>query len=230
MDINWEKLEIEESDLVTYTAIFGKYDELKNIETNPKNMKLVCFTDGKIRHPGNWQIIYVQNHPFKNARIAAKFFKLKPHIFFPKIEKSIGIDGSIKIFNDDFFNYARNHLLSSNFSVCRHPGNSNIKQEAAASQEMSKYRNLSLQKQVDFYKYLGFPDDLGLWAGGLIFRNHNEPKIVEFMDSWWDENLVWGYQDQISLPFIAWKKNLTPKTIDLNIWKNEFFEWVAHKK
>lgn len=39
------------------------------------------------------------------------------------------------------------------------------------------YSNYNFQEQLNFYSMLGFKDQIWLWEGGVIARNHSDSKI-----------------------------------------------------
>jgi hypothetical protein len=47
-------------------------------------------------------------------------------------------------------------------------------------------------------------------------------------EAWWRENNTWSYQDQLSLPHLLRQMNLTVDTVSENLWRNDWFDWVAH--
>jgi hypothetical protein len=45
---------------------------------------------------------------------------------------------------------------------------------------------------------------------------------------WWQENLRWSLQDQISLPVVLRRLRQSCDTIEGNLWSNNLVEWVDH--
>src|ERR1039458_2191274 len=43
---------------------------------------------------------------------------------------------------------------------------------------------------------------------GIILRKHSDHKVITLMESWWEEYCNGGRRDQLSLPYLIWKKNI----------------------
>ena len=118
----------------------------------------------------------------------------------------------------------KNALKGYDVALFRHPERDNIDDEAQVSLTMLKYVGLPLLEQVENYRTRGLPNDAGLWAGGVIVRQHG-PNRVCFEDDWWHENVTWSFQDQLSLPYVLWKHNVHPGVISGSVYKTAFHTW-----
>ena len=82
--------------VIIYTAIFGGYDELVEPDYIPEDCDFVCFTDSTHFKSDVWDIRVVKPYyeePVRNSR----YYKTKPHVFFPDYEISLWIDGTINV-------------------------------------------------------------------------------------------------------------------------------------
>ncbi len=85
--------------VIIYTAIFGGYDELVEPDYIPEDCDFVCFTDSTHFKSDVWDIRVVKPYyeePVRNSR----YYKTKPHVFFPDYEISLWIDGTINVKNN----------------------------------------------------------------------------------------------------------------------------------
>jgi hypothetical protein len=216
------------SNYVVYTSIFGDYDQLKSIDIDSHDIEFFCFTDSDIEPVTPWKIIKVKPY-FKHPRMDAKYYKLHPHEIFPNATHSLWIDASLQIQDINFFSFIKSNFSEANMALIPHPDRDNILDEAKVSIKMPKYLNLPIIEQVNHYKNLGFKDNNGLWACTIIWRQHNNSSVIKIMKQWWAENLIWSYQDQISLPFLLWRNSCEINKIDINLWKNKYFDWHHHR-
>lgn len=212
---------------VIYTTIFGDYDTLK---PQPDiDVDYVCFTDNPNLTSEQWQIRYEPVFQHLHPRMRAKYFKL----ICPFEGLSLFIDGSIQIVNPNILNTLSSYLKSG-FACYVHPsGRKCLSTEVLASLGMEKYKGLPLAQQAKYYFDQGMPKDYGLWACGLILR---DGKYTDFGEKWFMENLLWSYQDQISLPYVSWKESFKIDDIRLDQYAcfnqpgTELFKILAHER
>ena len=161
--------------------------------------------------------------------MSSKYFKIKPqNIHFLKdYDYFIWIDGSIFLQKDFITNILKIIHENENYDVIhfKHSSRNNIKDEYLFSMKMNKYKNINLQKQYDDYTKEGFPDNVGLYENTIIIRK-NKSKINNVFDEWFKENMKYGFQDQISLPFIYWKFKITPYLIEENVFNNKLYSYI----
>jgi len=234
----------EDSHIVIYTAIFGAYDKLKQPPVQDISCEFICFTDNKrlLKNPGIWRVIYVKSNSM-HPRMQAKYFKIMNHMVFPEgnissqygyvnanfYDYTIWIDGSISIKSPTF---ARDicSFLTNNWAIFKHPDRNCIFDEVNASIPLKKYEGQPLVEQASFYRAEGHPAHYGLWSCGVIVRlGHPSRELIRFCEAWWNENIRWSYQDQISFPYLLRKHEMTVNTIQKNMWENEWFDWMEHE-
>jgi hypothetical protein len=55
-------------------------------------------------------------------------------------------------------------------------------------------------------------------------------KKIEGLNSiWFNENVRWTYQDQLSFPVALKLSGAMAVLMSGNLWKNDFFDHIAHK-
>ena len=121
--------------IVVYTAIFGNYDKLKKINYLEEIFDYVCFTDQNIKD-STWKIIKVDSQKY-NKVLLARIFKFNPHIIFGSFEKSIFIDGSIKI-NSYLTEFINNYAHNSKIALFKHPTRNCVYKEITACKILKK--------------------------------------------------------------------------------------------
>lgn len=212
---------------VVYTAIFGDYDELKDVlgDSN-KNVKYVCFTDNPHIKSKKWEIRYVPK--FAEAWQMVKLYKILPHRYFPEYDTSLWIDASFLIKRDlsklvvEFQRNASIMFIPHYDRICAY-------EEAAACLCSGLDEKTKILNQICAYRKEGFPENYGLPCGGFIARNHNDENVIKAMDMWYEEICKYSKRDQISLPYVLWKSNLRYDFCNLYYEKNDWFENGRHK-
>lgn len=216
-----------------YTSICGGYDDLKAQPEQSIPCDFVCFTDEPERLAGTpWRVAPVQASPGSSARLSAKAAKVLPHsVLGDRYDVSIWIDGSIQILRSSFAETLVASTRETGFAALRHPDRTCVYDELRAAQSgpaAHKYRGQPVQEQVEAYRAAGYPDAFGLLAGGVIARDMRNPTAREISERWWVEINTWSLQDQLSLPFVLWSLGARATVLELDLWRNPFFEVWPH--
>lgn len=214
------KEDIADSELVVYTAFTGDYDSLKEPDVIDDNTRYVCFTQNPDLKSDTWEIIQMEDSTLDDNRIA-KQYKVFPNKYFPDYEYSFWIDGSFKLvgsIREYILKYANSPMLNA-----VHPERDCIFDEANSSIQFPRYSNYSILNQVDTYRKEGMPRNYGLPALGAIFRQHNNPSVIDLMNDWWEEIIRHTNQDQISFAYVAWKNDFHPSVSPCYYWDNKYW-------
>lgn len=201
--------------IAVYTCITGNYD--KPIEPIFRSDKIDYFivTDMQISADSAWRKIDINDikevQSFDNTR-KARFAKTHPHLFFKDYEYSIWVDSNFKVVGNlsKFISCVGEQVpFASNW----HPQRNCIFAECEVCVARGKDDPSTLRKQVDFYKKEGMPAGFGLIETNMIVRKHNDVLCKELMENWWDEMTRWSKRDQLSLPYVIWKKGLSMESL-----------------
>jgi alkaline ceramidase TOD1/glycosyltransferase MUCI70-like protein len=230
---------------VVYSAIFGNYDVLKQPLPQDEPCDFICFTDSEMpSRVGAWRVIRVKPDPVVHPRMQAKYFKLLSHKVFPRgrlaaryapfsvrrrADLSIWIDASLQIKNSAFVRDMREKLGGGNWAMFTHPDRDCIYDEALVSITMPKYEALPILPQVEAYRPV-VPPHGGLYACGVIVRREPLAECLKpVQERWWEENVKWTYQDQLSLPFVLRSiEDCNPVRIFDPLRNNRWFDITPH--
>ncbi len=203
--------------MIYVSAIYGGYDVPKPA---PPGDAVLFTDDHRLDAPG-WEVRVQNPYPHLHPRLRAKAVKCLPHQFHPDLPQTVWVDGSIHMHGDD-------GLEMSPLGFFRHPNRDTVDAEAAVSQQMAKYAGLPVVEQANAYMAAGlFP---GLWASGFHTRDITRPGVVEFFDQWWHENLLWTYQDQISLPWARQCAGVDITDLPYGLYNNPWFRIGTHTR
>lgn len=230
---------------VVYTAIFGGHDTLKQPAPQDESCDFLCFTDNKMpSRVGAWHVIHVKRDRKVHPRLQAKRFKLLSHRIFPhgrlamwyapfsvrqRADLSIWIDASIRIKCSTFVKDMRSKLGDGDWGMFEHPDRDCIYEESLASCTMPKYQTLPILPQVEAYRAV-VPPHGGLYACGIIVRREpSTERVKRACELWWEENVKWTYQDQLSLPFVLRCVGACdPVPFSDSLRKNRWFDISQH--
>lgn len=214
--------------MIVYTAILGKYDELKEPTFISDSIDYVCFTDNREIRSKHWNIKYVSLENETNLPLAVRRFKFFPHKYFPDNEISVWVDGKFAI-QDDLREYIKAYLGESHILFFPHPERNCIYKEGEECIRSGKGNPQDIRMQLDYYKKLGYPAENGLIEGGCIVRRHREQDVQNIMELWWREINKYSQRDQLSIPYLCWKEGFRYDLSDLDINKNKYLQVYAHK-
>jgi hypothetical protein len=221
---------------VIYTCITGNYDNLICHTYINFDFDYICFTDNerllKMPYYGVWSIRPLQYKELDNTR-NNRWHKLHPHILFSDYEESVYIDSNIDIKNDYLFSILElENDCEISLKIPIHSKTNCVYKEC---KRVIKYRR---ENKCDTYKteYLlrkeSFPANYGMTENSIIYRKHNNKIIIEMMDMWWHLIENYSKRDQLTLPYVLWKHNISPYDISLpNARKDKkHFTFYSHKE
>lgn len=211
---------------VVYTVITGNYDKLLTPTYVNDNWDYICFTDNANLKSDFWQIRKIKDLKIDNVR-KNRIYKILPHKYLSKYDYSLYIDGNFRIVGniDEYINKFSN---GNNMLCFIHPERNCIYDEAEACINLKKDSERIITSQMEKYQSEDYPKNHGLIAGGVLFRKHNDPSVINLMNTWWEELKLNSYRDQLSFNYACWKNNFEYDTCNLSIWGNEYFERFPH--
>ncbi len=197
---------------VVYTCITGGYDQVQKHEyVNPK-WDYILFTDdkklikqGSIYH---WQVrknIFNKRDNSRNSR----YEKINPHAVLASYEYSLYIDASYIVKNINVFEII-DRLIKDNILIAipPHYERNCIYDEAEIIKEYRIDYTKLVDKQMAILRKNNYPEQNGLFENCMIFRRHNDLKLIEAEKLWWQMVLDYSRRDQLSAVYAFWKNNI----------------------
>jgi hypothetical protein len=192
--------------LAIYTALVGDKESLNDPlqlvgATASTDLKLdfFCFTDNEKLQSRVWQ-----TRNFKRSLVpqekASRLPKAKPHCFLPGYEYSLYIDNTV------VFKRLPNSadLKGAAFKAFRHPMRTNPVDEADIVVKHGYDNPDIVGEQMRFYAGLRPLQEITtLTAGTVLLRKHNDKRVREFGEIWWEQILLFSKRDQLSLDLSA---------------------------
>jgi hypothetical protein len=215
-------------DVAVLTAIYDGYDTVKPVcpqtyqafgYESGFRVRWILVTDdpGKLveAEPGalsGWEVI-TQPRPHLHPNHAAKYPKFMPELY-TGAPLTVWIDASYRVVSPHFVSEARSY--ADPIAQFVHPWRDCAMEEAAFSRTLAKYDGQPLAGQATHYRALGLPPHWGLWATGVIIRDHHAPasrQLGDFGSHWLSEVEAWTWQDQVSEPYILKRFGLRPTAL-----------------
>ena len=212
------------------TAIYGAYDDLKLPVPQTVDAEWICVTDNPDVRVGPWRIVHEENrgvHP----RLAAKVPKCLPQAYTTS-DITVWVDGSCVFKQPNTLARLIESLQGGPIAQFDHPDRKCIYAEGEYSAFLPKYIETDIGRQLVHYRVNGHPQDWGLWATGVIVRDHAAMEGGECLDAfgyrWLAEQVRWSIQDQVSEAPALRSFGLRPTSIPGNLWNNDLVGWGGH--
>lgn len=196
-----ERLELArvKKKVVVYTCITGGYDRLLPPEYLDLDVDYICYTDSDCETYGIWELRELPWADYDNTR-SARFVKMNPHLLLKDYDYAIWIDSNILL------RCPSENLIESvganPLATFKHPLRDCVYDEAEACIAAGKDEHDVVSQQVKSYENMGFERGAGLYETNVICHNLKSPKHSKLMDTWWKELNQWSKRDQLSLPYV----------------------------
>lgn len=213
---------------VIYTAVYGNSTLREPVVTLP-GFDYVCFTDNPALRSDVYRTIHLPfTHP---PRLAAKAPKMLPHIYLAPYHASLWVDNSIECMTPQLADFLLEHQHVP-FALFATPDRTTVAAEVAFCIEHKKADWERLEHQEAAYRAHGFPDTVGLYKGGFLWRQHHHGRLTRLNERWFAHNTQLSTRDEVSLPYLFWSLRFERGTdfivFGRNMSHNEFI--TVHDK
>jgi len=230
---------INDKKIVIYSCITGNYDNFLSPLIKEKCCDYVIFTNNIEKNNLN-EFVSIQKIPnyiidknYDNTLIN-RYIKMHPHeLFSNSYDFSIYLDGNIQCISDVsnlIFEVNKKYGIALHNHCCRNC----VYEEAKILKILGKGNKKKITRQMKEYRENNFPSNYGLLEANVIVTDLHNLKSKEILDSWWDEFLRSdSYRDQLSLPYILWRKKILTSeigTLGDNVYENPKILKIEHKK
>jgi len=201
--------------VVTYTALFGDYDNLNEPYFVPQGTKLVCFTDMEGLKSRRWDVRVVKRM-FDDPTRDARRMKILSHRLFPDANMTIWVDANLELFRV-FGDEARHILGDRSVAVYAHDKRRCAYDEMRMCYELGKDDGRVMSSQMARYRKEGFPEDFGLAQTSFLVRE-NKTEVSLFNEAWWSEVERGSRRDQLSFDYCRWRLGMKVRWIEGSVW------------
>ena len=201
--------------IVIYTCITGGYDKLLQPAAVDTDFDFVCFVGNGEKSCGRIGVWEIRELPAElpaaiasgctrepsaqNRTLASRYPKMHPHLLLPEYEASVWVDGNIQLQDGTVFGAARRKFAEGVlYSGVQHRDRHNPYSEALMCMKMGYF---SFSRYLRLLVWLALHPsqrNAGLQENNLIFRRHNDPRIVALDELWWKKLLSVCRRDQIT--------------------------------
>lgn len=239
------------NEIALVTANFGGIDEVRPLPAH-EGIDAFYYIDQPSADSASpeatrtWTRVIVPNYPRHdfNPRLKARYFKHQIHRLDEVREHRwlVWADSSLQ-FKDLRFLAERASALArlpirKRLLLVPHPERATVSEEfefidgsirGGNAYLALRYAEEKMPEQMKYFRDRGWNVHAKLWCCG-IWMMENTQLFRRAWDAWWDQNLRFGMMDQLSLPVILENHYLEPQALAVNLWRNEHFEYMGHRK
>ncbi len=201
--------------IAVYTGVFGNYDRYLEPLVKPDNIDYYYISENK--PDVDTKCTWIDSHSIVPTEIESpikqnRYIKMHPHLIFPNYKYSLYFDANIQIVGDvsELF-----HDSCYGIAVPHHWRRDCLYYEAMTVSNYKRVDPNDVIRQIRRYIVEGFPLHYGLAELCIIAREHNNPKCIDVMNTWWNEFNNESQRDQLSFPYALWKNDILLKEIAL---------------
>jgi len=194
--------------LAVYTGLFTDnpktlYGDIIPYSHDKDGIDYIAFTNSDYLKSDFWDVRKIDT--WRNGRWTARKCKTSPHELLPEYDAWLWMDNQL-FFNYDPKSLIDNYLKDADLSAHLHCDRNCIYQEAQAALGRRPQRDKpeTLINQANEYNSEGYPQGIGLFENGILFRRNNDA-ITAFNNLWFEETAKWNTEDQISMMYSLWK-------------------------
>lgn len=218
--------------LALFSAVYGIYEATAKPLPPDLGIPAVMFTDNPAiadqAPSAGWSVV-VTSYPYERFEanpangdpavvtpmLAHKYWKTHPAEAMERaadqvghdIDTSIWIDGNMRITmpGAQWVQYNVDALGDDEWSLMAHPWRTCLYDEEVYTSAVcwGRYSVEAMRRQINHYREdWVHPAGWGLFASGHMVRRHT-PTVFRVGDDWWNHNVRWSHQDQLSLPVLV---------------------------
>lgn len=216
-----------------YTCVTGGYDRLQTVHCHPENVEYIAFTDNLDLEAKGWTVKPLPDAVKEIAGDADRnrYLKMHPSIV-GAFDYTIYVDGVVEIFSD-VTNMINVLNPQYGLAIHIHPDKNCIYNEVDWCKRNHRGNVGRMDDLLKEYNEEGFPRHYGLLECPVILSHLHNEQGLDILDEWWKEHIKRGTgRDQITLPYVLWKKGITVEeigTLGNDVKANPKFRFHAHR-
>ena len=159
-----------------------------------------------------------------------RFVKMFPNLFFKEYKYSIYVDGNVQILTDltEYINKIDSEI---GIGIHKHHLRDCVYDELIAITKMNKKNRVMAKEYKKKLDNNNMPKNYGLLQCNIIAREHSNKVCQKIMKEWWNEFESGIKRDQVSLPYVLYRNNITVDsvgTLGNNVYNNPSFRIINH--
>lgn len=220
---------------VIYTCLFGNYDKLQQPLVVNDDFDYICFSnDFKENKIGVWKIKRIHCNHITNSSRLSRYAKILPHQVLNEYDYSVYLDANIQIKKSFFYDVINKRIAEGQLIYqVPHLVSNCIYEEIRKAYFAGRVSWKDAKRQYHHLVLNRFPTQYGLFENNILLRKHNDEKVIEISDAWWEEYINFSKRDQFCLMYVYWKHDYMPSYLFdsmHNVRNAECLTYLYHSK
>lgn len=168
-------------------------------------------------------------------RLRGKVSKMVIWEDHPGYDYYIWADSRFSIVNENAIEKLVDQCVGVDACFFKHTGRNSVRQEAdfvlslmadGNQYLLDRYYGERMEEQVEHYFKDTTWNDNKLFECGIFVYSKSVIENTDYnlMKEWFYQNCIWSVQDQLSLPYLIHKFNISYKVLPGNVYENEYFK------
>ena len=209
---HWNRYGGPSERIAIVSAIFGGRDEPKPIAALDTKTRIL-FTDGD-GAPG-WTVERMAADA--DPRATARRIKALA-LDMVDADVVIWIDDRIQLRGQPMGPLVGKALATTDIAGYPHPWRDCAYAEASECRKLHLAPKVALERQTATYAAEGFPHRVGLW-NTMVLARRKTPAMIDLGRAWWDEMQRHTLRDQVSLPYLLWKRGIECSKLGHDVYR-----------
>ena len=213
---------------VVFTALFGSYETLNELEISKKaETRYVCFTDDPKLVSNTWEVILVETAMKGHPSRASREIKMLGHMYFPANTRALYIDNTVRLKIDGSI-ILDLWLANAEIAFMRHSSRKTVRSEFFICSAYALDSQEKIWSQFKSYRQ-NYPQVLKerpYW-GGMIARINSEG-TTKFMKIWKTQFDTFSRRDQLSINVSSVISGVSIRAIDGRNDSSDWHLWPVH--
>ena len=216
------------------TSLCGMANSLHNPAQKFDGVDYIAFVDRQHKDATQWEqreaLNFTLDDTYKGRR-NAKIYKVMPQMFLPEYDYWFWVDATHEVILHPY-QIIEEYLGEAEIGLWKHTDRDCAYAEAAIIKQLNYDHPHLIDKQTQYYEGEAYPKNNGLYELPVSIRkNTNSIKILNMR--WWEQICRYSSRDQISMPFVLWKSQITPRLLpgfaNGGLHANPIMPQVRHK-
>jgi hypothetical protein len=169
--------------VVVYSCVTRGYDHVAPAPAS-SHTTFLLFHDGSIDVPEGWQGVPLQVPGIDGIHLN-RYAKMCPHRLNLPTTRSLYIDGNIAC-KQDPSDLVSKVLANARFAAFAHPTRDCAYDELREALRLGFIAPSKAWAHRRLFDRMGLPRHVGLMEAGILFRHHDDRKVQQLGDAWWD--------------------------------------------
>jgi hypothetical protein len=210
-----------------YTCLLNGYEDLNEQPVSSESaVDFICFTDDSDLVSDSWSLRPVKPLFGADPARSQRHIKICADRVLAEYDVSLYIDNSVILTQPPEVLIEALLPDDGKLALFEHSFRETVRDEFSEVVKLGLDAETVCREQEEHYDSVDADslDEKPLWSG-LLLRRHNDPRVIEAMNTWHAHVLRYSHRDQLSIGYALRSTGVTPSVHSLDIFESPFHRW-----